>query len=154
MEISHHAVDRYRERWAPSLSHGEAATQLRALANVAKPIRETSRRKGHELWATGEVKFVITRNTTDRTPLVVTVLPNVPTIDVAAEMSRYLDEEDRAALETPTGICAEAHDAYAKAGHDIFIANALIADGKELLSDAERRRQEARNRIIRGTGEP
>jgi hypothetical protein len=149
MLISHYAIDRYHARWASTLSRDEAAVQLRALTTVAKPIKETSRRKGHELWATGEVKFVITRNTTDRQPLVVTVLPHVPTIDVDEEIRAYRDDEDggRAA---PFAESADARTAYTQAGQDMFIAETLIADAKEMLVDAEKRRREARIQMTRG----
>lgn len=152
--VSKHAVERYRDRWRPELSLDDAGAQLRALVEMAKPIRETSRRKGDELWAVGNVKLVITRNTTDRAPLVVTVLPHTPIVDVDAEMREYIDEDD---IDEDGGPLtperdAEAHNAraaYRAAGHDMHVAEALIADGKEMLSHAERRRVEARDTLIR-----
>lgn len=149
MMLSDHAIDRYRRRWAPSLSWDDAADQLRALANVAKPV--PGRHRGNPLYATGAVRMAVTRNTTGRGLLVVTVLDRDKAIDVAAELEPFLDDEDRArTLAAPAASAlGEARDKYAEAGQWIHIAETLIADGKAMLADADRLRFEARARVLR-----
>lgn len=148
MNISHHAIDRYHQRWCPELTRDDAATQLKAMANVARPIREKSRRKGHELWATGEVRMVISHATTDRQPLVVTVLPPNPIIDVDAEMRAYLDDEDHALLTSEPDL-EPVKAEYRDAGQEIYIAEVLISDARELLAEAKQRREKAFTALLR-----
>lgn len=148
MNISHHAIDRYHQRWCPDISRDDAATQLKAMANVARPIRQTSRRKGHELWATGEVRMVVSHATTDRQPLVVTVLPPARVIDVNAEMMAYLEDEEHAVVTTDPSL-EPVRAEYRDAGQDIYLAEVMIADARDLLAHAKARREKAFTALLR-----
>jgi hypothetical protein len=83
LRITIHAVERFRERWAPGFTYWRAKRELLFLAMGAFPMRNKSK-AGGELWRCkwdDQIVFVVARNTRHQ-PVCVTILPPEPYDDV------------------------------------------------------------------------
>jgi len=78
LSIMPHAVERYRERWAPHLTPEQAHEELLRLSEGARPEKAKTK-GGQELWvandATRKILFVVKRDRGTRERICVTVLP-------------------------------------------------------------------------------
>lgn len=77
LALTTHAVEQYRDRFAPDASLETARALLAELARLARPMRERTV-KGDEQWTSGLVVFVVRRgdmNGRGYEPVAVTVLP-------------------------------------------------------------------------------
>lgn len=75
VSFTHHAVERYTERYAAGASPEEAEEQLRREAGLAVRVRQKAK-GGRERWLTpGGAVLIIRRNGPGRSPTCITVLP-------------------------------------------------------------------------------
>lgn len=88
MNLTAHAVERYRERWSPSASIEEAEAELRTIASNATPLKSRTLRKT-ELWSHGDVRLVVKRDK-HVGPVVITVLPQPAPDRYAAAFEEFL----------------------------------------------------------------
>lgn len=75
--LTHHAVERFRNRWVPELGQEDARQALIVLASEAKPMVGRSL-KGDEMWIADGVRFVVRRDGDGYPPVCVTVLEREP----------------------------------------------------------------------------
>jgi hypothetical protein len=78
--ITTHAIERFRKRWAPGLGLSHAKRELLFLATGAVPVRRKTM-AGDELWTCKwdeQIVFVVRRDSGERRPICVTVLPPEP----------------------------------------------------------------------------
>ena len=64
MFFTQHAVERFRRRWAPGLSHAAALRELITLSQTARPLRERTF-DGEEQWEASDgsgLVFVVRRD--------------------------------------------------------------------------------------------
>jgi hypothetical protein len=104
LSIMPHAIERYRERWAPHLTSKQAREELLILSEGARP-EKTRTRGGQELWVandkTRKILFVVKRDRRTRERICVTVLPEGAMENVAAaeEYGEFLTyQEERAEM--------------------------------------------------------
>jgi hypothetical protein len=75
IEVTHHAVERYRSRYAPELSWAEADAALRTLVVTARSTKALSL-MGDPIWTSdGGVRLAVKYDKRMRAQIVVTVLP-------------------------------------------------------------------------------
>ena len=107
LSLMPHAVERYRERWAPHLTLRQAREELHRLSEGARPEKAKTR-GGQELWvandATRKILFVVKRDRHTRERICVTVLPEGAMGDSGAtayeEFLAYSEEREEMLRET------------------------------------------------------
>lgn len=91
VEITHHAVERYRSRYAPQLSWDAADAELRTIVVHARSTKALSL-QGHPIWESNGVRLVVKLDKGMRAHIVVTVLPPEGTDLTAEDIAHPRDE--------------------------------------------------------------
>ncbi len=152
MKLTDHAVDRYRQRWAPDLDRENAEKVLLTIVAQASPLRLRTLRKGQEVWAAGEVRFVVKRDAGENVPVVVTVLPKLRPTHEQQDLDAYEEWLEEQREHTTLTVDHEklldlARVELELATRDKAEAEALASGAKEWLAEVNRRIVSAKERI-------
>lgn len=151
MKLTHHAVERYRNRFAPDATFMEAQRELEELARRASPLKERTV-NGTEQWRTPDgVILVVTRDYKDG-PVCKTVLPKCEE-DEQAHDPWHEDVDDALSSEILSRkIQLQREIATERATikrclDELRVANAIVSDAVEMRRRAAVANRDANDRV-------
>lgn len=152
MKLTHHAVERYRNRFAPDATFMEAQRELEELARRASPLKERTV-NGTEQWRTPDgVILVVTRDYKDG-PVCKTVLPKYEEENDQAHDPWHEDVDDALnseilsrKIQLQREIATE-RATIKRCVEELRVANAIVSDAVEMRRRAAVANREANDRM-------